>query len=42
MQCGHIQGTIRCRQFTATEISVLHIDARKVIFTEADFVLPVE
>jgi len=32
----------RCRQITASEITVLHLDARKGIFTEVDYVLPVE
>jgi len=42
-QSGQVQGRIgRCRQFTPTEITVLHVDARKVIFTEIDYVLPVE
>jgi len=41
--CGQVQGRSgRCRQFTPTEITVLHVDARKVTFTEIDYVLPVE
>ena len=43
LQCGHTQGRIgRWQQFTVTKITVPHVDAGKVIFREADYVLPVE
>jgi hypothetical protein len=43
LQCGHIHGRIvRCRQYTPTEITMLHDDSRKMILTEVDYVLPVE